>query len=64
MKQTLTVISALFTPYPRAGMGLRALFATPAVQQFYNFATAHHLNKDKQMYQPGVLRKVSKAYKT
>lgn len=42
----------------RSGQGLRETYNTPAVQKYCNGLQAKELNKEKDIFRPGALRKV------
>ena len=46
----------------RCGKDLVSLYNSPAIQHFLNGIQAKTLQSDKDIYQPGALRKVSKVY--
>ena len=61
---TLEVSKHVHTIMYRCGKDLQKLFRLPSVQRFFNCLPPHKIYQEKDIYKPGILRKVHTAHTT
>ena len=61
---TLEVSKHVHTIMYRCGKDLQKLFRLPSVQHFFNCLPPHKIYQEKDIYKPGILRKVHTAHTT